>query len=400
MPGHTDLLPEFAEALLHPGGSRHASHAALLLADHLFCVRDGAARGPVPGDEDSAAGKAGQSCARDRDDIDWLRLIHSGSVVWPIVMVEGRLGRITGSTALNAAVAGYEAGARVAEILGPEHRRRFHPTATAGLVAAAVTASVVRGSTIEQVATAMGHALSVMGGSIGAIRERSGTRQFHRSHAVRSGIAAAEAAHEGVYATRRDLVEGGGIIEPLDERLGPLLTRRGNDAIADASLRIHPTSGWNQCAFEAATLAAADVREPFTVVAVEVPPEMITISESGEGSVDERWVSLRWAVSRGALGPTAPDDEVRRVAAIVELRPRVDPGAFVEISSRSSVRSAEVVNPLGHPDRPVAAAALAAKWDLDEADMAGLVAGIEEAWAVEKDAVPAIDRVFKRATSA
>jgi hypothetical protein len=201
-------------------------------------------------------------------------------------------------------------------------------------------------------------------------------------------------------ATQWDLVEGGGIIEPLDERLGLLLIRTNNDAIAEASLRIHPTSGWNQCAFEAATLAAARVHAPIGAVAVQVPSDVIAISESAEGSADEMWVSLRWAVSHAALGRSAPESEVARVAALVELRPRVSSGAHVAISGRRSVGSAEVVKPLGHPDRPVTAAALAAKWDVDDMGMAGLVAAIDEVWAVGQDAVAAIDRAFTGVTAA
>ncbi|HWM35172.1 MAG TPA: MmgE/PrpD family protein [Pseudolysinimonas sp.] len=395
MPHPADLLDDVAAAILAAAGPADPSHAALLLADHLFCVRDSPAAARATQEprtaSDIAAENALRSCAGDRDDVDWARLIHSGSVVWPVVLALGGAAGVDGPTALAAASAGYDAGARVAEALGPEHRSRFHPTATAGLVGAAVAAAVVCGSSTEQTATAIGHALSVMGGSNGALRERSGTRGFHRAHAVRSGIAAAAAAQDGLPATRGDLIHGGGVLDPLDDERRRMLLRPAAGALAAASVRLHPTSGWNQCAFEAAALAGRELPGSIERIRVEASPAVVAASEAGEGADDERWVSLRWAAATGVLGPAAPAEEIVRLAALTDVVPHDAPGARVAIRAGGEVRTADVPTPQGHPDRPATPADLATKWAVTVAGMAELIGALEGIWAAGAGALTRVD---------
>jgi 2-methylcitrate dehydratase PrpD len=402
MTRQADLLDAFAASATAAVELQHGDHAALLLTDHLLCVREGRAGGAwdvddAAPDSDVAATIAAWSCARDRDEVDWRRLIHSGSVVWPVVMTLGRSVQISGATALHAAQAGYEAGARVAEILGAEHRRRFHPTATAGTVGAAAAAAVVLGNSAAQTRDTIGHALSVMGGSIGAIRERSGTRGFHRAHAVRTGIAAAHAARAGIPATHRDLEQGGGILAPVDDSGRAILTRTSVDAIAEASLRLFPTSGWNQCVFEAAAIAGGARTGTVDRVVVEASADLIAGSVAGEGADDEHWVSLRWASANAILGADASSDERRRVVELVDVVPREGP-ARVVVGTRDSETVAEVETPLGHPTRPATTEDLARKWDVAVGETADLVTAINAAWEAGRDAISAIDAAI-RATS-
>lgn len=393
MAHHTDPLELLTDILLEESGTDHSRHAAMLLADHMLCVREGWPTDARLGGsaKEIAAANAGWSSARDRDDVDWDRLVHAGSVVWPVILAEGREKEISGSRALRAAHAGYEAAARSAEVLGRAHRERFHPTATAGLVAAAVASSVISEHTPEQTATAIGHALSVMGGSAGALRERSGTRQFHRSHAVRSGMAAAEAAGAGLDATRRDLIEGGGLLEPLDDFL---LARSGGDAIAQASIRVYPTSGWNQCAFEAASAAASRIQGRSERILVETTPQVVAAAAAGEGAVDEHWLSLRWAVAAASL-PGSEHDEIRRTTEQVEIVERDEPGAAVTISTADRTARYEVTVPLGHPHRPASVADLAGKWGLPLSRMDDLIRGIDDAWANGPGVIGLIDELFQ-----
>ena len=57
-----------------------------------------------------------------------------------------------------------------------------------------MSAAVLLGLGAPGIVTALGHAISVAGGSSRSVVERSATKVFHRAHAARTGIACAEAA--------------------------------------------------------------------------------------------------------------------------------------------------------------------------------------------------------------
>src|SRR5690606_21665088 len=109
----------------------------------------------------------------DRDDVHWPSLTHPGAVVWTVLRQAGA----EGEERWRAAHAGYEVTCRLGRALGPDHRRHFHATTTAGTVGAAVAAALALGT--DPVAAA-GHAISLAGGSIVALLERSPTRLLHR----------------------------------------------------------------------------------------------------------------------------------------------------------------------------------------------------------------------------
>jgi hypothetical protein len=358
----SSLLESYATALQAraaaaptPGEVRRA---AVLLADFLHC-RDGSpSREPLPGWAASVVERAEEASvsarAEDRDDVHWASLTHPGSVVWPVVTELGAAVGVAGPTRLAAATTGYATIAGVAVALGPEHGSIFHSTATAGTVAAAATAAVLLGLGEDRWPHALGHALSVIGGSRGALIEYSGTRCFHSAHAVRTGIAAALAAARGLDATRSDLDRRQGALATLDP--DRLLTV-DDDALAESSLRVFPTSGWNQAAYEAGFTAARDFVS-------------IGCAQGAAGhAIDSITIQTPSAPPSGvaeavaaAIVAAVPDSSLAGLPDLIQLRPDTGVTA-VQIRARERSAESAVAVPLDHPSRTADLTQLAAwKW--------------------------------------
>ncbi len=357
-----------AELAREEPGAAERRHASVLLLDHLHCSGREASS-PAPAwwaqtPPDVAARQAARAHRTDWDDVHWPTLVHPGSVTWPVVLTLGRLDGLPADRLLAAATVGYEATVRMARALGPDHRRRFHTTATAGTVGAAACAVTVLGLGTSQMADALGHAISVMGGAAGCLRERSATRLFHRAHAVRTGVAAAIAAAEGWQATRHDLDRPSGLVPAEVASVTSSLLATGRNALATSSVRPFPTSGWTQEVYEAARQAARRMTARARHVVVTVPSGVAAVSTGPSACDGERWYSIEWAI-RDALDAERPGES----PAEIEVRPSDrTSGAIVECVTAAGRCGASVSRPLGHPDRPLNSEVLGAKWGLAAAE--------------------------------
>jgi 2-methylcitrate dehydratase PrpD len=394
------LSQQFANRLLEcsrvPLSEPARRNAAVLLADFLACMRAGAGRPGCPatgwvdfgkvlhaGDslagvggsaDSSAAAAAAAAHAMDRDDVHWDAVTHPGSVVWPVVL--GLSAGATGPQLLAAAVAGYEACVRMATFLGPQHRRWFHSTATAGTIGAASAAAMLLCPDDEALANALGHAISVIGGSAQCLGEHSGTQVFHRSHAVRAGIAAARAAADGLPATRLGFEGTGGLLagpEPAVREREALFDDRPA-AIGTTSVRLYATAGWYQAAAEAAAAQPRSALRDSAELAVHVHPTAADVSSGPAAQGRERWWSLEWSVATALVtgdpqvSPETPvtDEALRERLAqtMVVLGDQPSPlTASVSVSAAEGPASTTTVScPSGHYANPASAEQLAAKW--------------------------------------
>jgi 2-methylcitrate dehydratase PrpD len=388
-------LLECSRALLPEPARRNA---AVLLADFLACLRAGAGQPGCPaaswedfakvllaGDaragragvtDASAAAAAAAAHALDRDDIHWDAVTHPGSVVWPVVLGLGAEVGATGPQLLAAAVTGYEACVRMAAFLGPQHRRWFHSTSTSGTIGAAAAAAMLLCPDDGALTNALGHAISVIGGSARCLGEHSGTQVFHRSHAVRSGIAAARAAADGLSATRLGFEGTGGLLagpEPAERARAALIDDRPA-AIGTTSVRLYATAGWNQAAAEAAAAQPRSALRDSPELAVHVHPTAADVGSGPAACGRDRWWSLEWSVATTLVtgdpqvSPDAPvkDEALReRLAlAMVVVGDQPSPlSASVWLTAAGRPASTTSVScPAGHYARPASAEQLAAKW--------------------------------------
>src|SRR5271165_4554724 len=94
--------------------------------------------------------------------------LHPGATVIPAALAAGEMAGASGADVLAAIVAGYEVTCRIALALpaGEHYNRGFHPTATCGAFGAAAAASRVFGLSADDVASALGIALSQSAGSL------------------------------------------------------------------------------------------------------------------------------------------------------------------------------------------------------------------------------------------
>lgn len=305
-----------------PDEARRAGGRALF--DHLACLRAGRRIAPA------ALGDAAAAVALDRDDVHWPSLTHPGAIVWTVVRETGAEGELR----WRAAHAGYEVTARLGAALGRDHRRYWHATATAGTVGAAVAAALALGT--DPVAAA-GHAISVAGGSIVAMLERSGTRMLHRDHAVQTGLRCARLATD-LGATRCGLEHPRGLFAAMGGDASSLLEPRPA-ALTEVTFRRHATSGFAQALVEAAA-ELAPVED--TDVLAEAPEAALAMAGNPEPrDAEEAWWSCEHAVAVTLLGLDLEDPSVVRDPRVAALRRRVRLRAGTSARVTAAGRSAE-----------------------------------------------------------
>jgi 2-methylcitrate dehydratase PrpD len=314
------------------------------LRDWCACVRagaDAAQQWPL----ELPARLAVAAHLRDQDDLHYGTVSHPGGIVWSAVAACAIERDVSFSEAATAAAFGYELMVRLADAAGPEHRERWHVTATAGTVGAAGAAARLIGC---DEADAVAHACSVAGGAVHAMVERTTTRFLHRGHAVVSGLACARAGKPG---GRRILDDGRGtFVLASPERV---TAPRPVTALEETGFRLRPATG-----FAHAPLDAVQSLGPLGEVDhVNVSVSLIAAtlaSNTAPQNEDEAWWSIEHAVA------SALEIDIGRV----EVRATTEGwAAAVEVRLRDgSVRNASVSEPLGHPDRPVTDDDLRAKW--------------------------------------
>jgi 2-methylcitrate dehydratase PrpD len=295
-----------------------------------------------------------------------------------VVLALGEQVDAAGADAVRAALTGYETTARLALALGPAHRRHWHATSTAGTVGAAVAGGVVLGLDRERCVHAAGHAISVAGGSLQCVVERSGTRVFHRAHAARTAVAAAAAAAGDLTATRLGLESERGLFAATAPGSDPNGVLRGGDhlAIEELTLRAYAASGFAHTAVDAA-LEIAPV-EPETVrrIVIVAPPASVALAGTAEPETeDEAWWSMPYAVAVVlAVGEARAlerrellhDSRVRTLLGVTEVVPHsrspddLAAEVTVELEGGAS-RRGTCSFPLCHPRAPLSDADLIAK---------------------------------------
>jgi 2-methylcitrate dehydratase PrpD len=313
--------------------ARRAGSRALF--DYLACMTSGRREAPA------GIGDAGAAVIGDRDDIHWPSLTHPGAIVWTAL----RATEATDTVLWRAAHAGYEVTARLGRALGPQHRRYWHATTTAGTIGGAVAAAVALGT---DPANAAGHATSVTGGSILCVLERTGTRMLHRDQAAATALRCA--GLNNVPATPDGLEHPQGLFAAMGGSPDGLLEPSERPALSEVRFRRHGTSGFAQAIVEAARELAPvhDVRE----VAIEVPQAAATLAGiAAPRDREEAWWSCQHAVAVTLLGLDLEDDLVHdpRVSAVRE-RVRLEVGSVSRVTVDGRTAERELAAPLSDRD--------------------------------------------------
>ena len=350
-----------------------------------FCGCVSAAAGADAAWAGGAAGRlALLAHLRDQDDLHLGSLTHPGGVVWSAVVASAGETATLGAS-IDAAAFGYELTVRIAEAAGPDHRRLWHATATAGTVGAAGAAARLLGA---DPVDAVAHAASVAGGSAQAMVDRTGTRFLHRSHAAESGVRCARAALAGLRGSRGILSTGRGAFGDLPGDVG---AARDAPAIAETGFRLHASNGFAQAAVDAASTLGPIAPREVERVRITVSPVAALAAASNPSPADDEqaWWSIEHAVAvalstadPAALAAGLGDADVRALCARVELEAG-DAGWGASVLAElhgGETRSASVDGPRGHGSRPASDEELVRKWNrLTGGDGAALLDTLREA---------------------
>ena len=143
----------------------------------------------------------------EQDDVHNEAVFHPGTVVWPAALATAQDIGASGRDLITAAVAGYEAGARVGAFLGRSHYRVFHTTGTAGTLAAAVASAHLLGADATTMLHALGSAGTQAAGLWEFLRDAADSKQLHAGKAAADGLLSAYLARDGFTGATR-ILEG------------------------------------------------------------------------------------------------------------------------------------------------------------------------------------------------
>ncbi|MGI5328818.1 MmgE/PrpD family protein [Actinomadura nitritigenes] len=158
--------------------------------------------------------------ALDFDDTHAGGLVHASAPVLPVALAEAEALGLGGPDLLLGAMVGLETICRLGAA-APHgfHARGLHATAACGVLAAALTASRMRGLTVDETVHALGIAGSQAGGLLEFLNTGASTKQLHAGFAARAGVLAATLASHGATGP-------GTVIEGEHGLFGALLGRR------------------------------------------------------------------------------------------------------------------------------------------------------------------------------
>ncbi|MCC6719517.1 MAG: MmgE/PrpD family protein [Acetobacteraceae bacterium] len=352
----------------------------------------------------------------DFDDTHAAGSLHPGAPVISAALAAGEMAGARGADVLAAIVAGYEVTCRVALALpaGAHYQRGFHPTATCGAFGAAAAAGRVFGLSGDEIASALGIALSQSAGSLQFLANGAWTKRFQVGWAAMAGLAAATLAREGfkgaafalegkagflaAYAPSpvpaRAVEDLGSVFELMKTAVKPYPSCRYGHAGIDAMLALRAEHGLKPEEIEGITYGTSR-------------SGMILVGEPREKRIDPRNVVdgqfsgafvLSAALATGAMGWDSYgrlfDPVIRGLLpkVVCEDDPEIEAefpanmSGKVTVRARGQVFTKTVVVPKGEPDNFLTEAELRAKF----AGLVDSVLGAKRSAALA-DAVLAID---------
>jgi 2-methylcitrate dehydratase PrpD len=352
----------------------------------------------------------------DFDDTHAAGSLHPGAPVIPAAIAAGEMVGASGADVLAAIVAGYEVTCRIALALpaGEHYARGFHPTATCGAFGAAAAAGRVFGLSEDEIASALGIALSQAAGSLQFLANGAWTKRFQVGWAAMNGLAAAAFAREG-FKGAEDALEGkAGFMRAYAPNPTPERALRNLGTafeLMKTAVKPYPSCRYGHAGIDAMLALRAEhhltAEEVESVTYGTSTSGMILVGEPAEKRANPQNVVdgqfsgpfvLASALATGAMGWDSYgglfDPTIRallpkiRVAndADVQAEFPANMSGKVTVRARGQVFEKMVVVPKGEPDNFLSEAELRAKF----AGLTDRVLGVERA-AKLADAVLAID---------
>ena len=157
-----------------------------------------------------------------RDDMHVGSVSHLGTVLVPALLALAEGARASGADFLAALVAGYEVGGKVGRMLmDSDVTKIFRPTGTVGPIAAAAAGAKLLGLDAEQTVTALALGANAAAGYNEWAATGGSEMFFQTGFAARSGVAAAQLAALGAYASRTAIDGEAGLLAAFHRDLAP-----------------------------------------------------------------------------------------------------------------------------------------------------------------------------------
>lgn len=333
-----------------------------------------------------ANGAAGH--AHDFDDTNFALMGHPSVPLLATALAAAEAETADGAAVTLAYITGFEVAAAIGAAVNPAHYERgWHATSSIGTLACAAAAAKLLGLDLAATRTALGIAASLASG----LKENFGsmTKPFHAGHAARNGVWAATLAREGLTASVSALdgpqgylaaFGGAGSLDAALDGLG----RHWH--LLESGIAVKP---YPSCALTHSTIdALIDLRErhrlePDHISQVEVGVTRVVptvLIHPRPTTALERKFSMEFcaaaALAEGGVtldsfdeGPPHPAVEklMSRVSMIVDpsLPADREQQAWTRVSLRLAdgrILEAGPRGARGHPDQPLADAALRAKF--------------------------------------
>lgn len=338
-----------------------------------------------------ANGVAGH--AHDFDDTNFALMGHPSVPLLAAALAAGEAEMVDGRAVALGYVVGFEVGATLGAAVNPAHYRRgWHATATMGTFGCAAAAARVIGLDAAQTRQALAIAASLAAG----VKENFGsmTKPYHAGHAARNGVLAAMLARAGFTASERALdgpqgylAAAGGVEAPgeaLERALGGL-GQQWHLVTSGIAVKPYPSCALTHAAIDALVeLRAQHGFRPEEIAEIEVGVNQVTpdvLIYPSPTTALERKFSMPFcaaaAAAHGRVDFTVFEDGEVRDPAVRALMPRVrmivDPTlpdrleehawAWVRVRlAGGRVLETPARGATGHPDRPLSAEALRAKF--------------------------------------
>lgn len=180
---------------------------------------------------------AGAGHVVEQDDLHNASVVHPATVVFPSAWAVAQARGASGADFLTASVAGYEVACRVGRLLGREHYRIFHSTATAGTLGAAAAAAKLLNLDAEQTMNALGSAGTQAAGLWQFLATAADSKQVHCAHAAGTGLQSAFLAANGVTGAHDILLGPQGLFSGMSKG-----TPDHNVLIPDGKFEVDATS--------------------------------------------------------------------------------------------------------------------------------------------------------------
>ncbi|GAA5233051.1 MmgE/PrpD family protein [Verticiella sediminum] len=396
------LSARLAALCLAPVGRHARERATLHILDWYGCAAAGAATATgaalwtglmLPGRPGEAADPwhallfdAAVGNILEMDDIHRAALCHPGPVIVPAALFVGRRLRAPGTAVLDAIVRGYEAAIRLGRAAGAGHYRHWHPTATCGVIGAAVASASLLELSGPATAHAIGHAATRAAGLWQVRLEPNMAKAWHNAHAAQTGVQAASLAQAGATAPAAILEGEKGFFAAMCPGADPhaVLAPTGDWQLHDTSIKPWPACRHTHPAIDAALV----LRE--RLPGRQDPPARVDVATYADalGFCDnpmprnpaEARFSLQHAVAvtllHGEPGFPAFAPEMLQEPTVAAWRARIGPslddaaqqaypahfGAALTLRwGDGRVLEARLADARGDPERPLAPQAVAAK---------------------------------------